>query len=195
MGNKFLDLTNAVLLGRGSERDCYLHPYKKGLCVKVHARDGQGRHKPQQLRDRFYYSFLLKNKEPWDFVARYFGTIKTNKGKGLVFEVPRDSDGSLSKSLAYYVRAQSLSRGYVEELLNQLYRQIYDEAIFVYDLSPSNLFLKRDVDGETLVIVDGLGKRQLLRLLARSKFFARLQLRKSWRRLHKKFLSREKMFQ
>ena len=179
-----IHLSASKLLGSGSERDCYLHPKNPNLCIKVHARDGHGwQHARQQIRDAFYYQFLSATRKPWRFIAEYHGSVNTNLGTGLVFTVPRDTDGKVSKDLSFYLQHQLIDKKDLKHMLKEFKEYLKKHGVLAYDIDTDNVLVVRKASGnKKLVLVDGLGKRNFLRLCAPFKFYARKHLKKSWRK-------------
>ncbi len=102
---------------QGGNRLCFVHPENPELCIKVRRPDftlADRRRKkgfPKNLRplksfDDNREEFLVMNKlerfsglEVFDHISRCFGFVDTDMGKGLVSELIRDENRSISETL------------------------------------------------------------------------------------------------
>jgi len=92
-----------LLLAIGNNRRCYYHPDDRNLCVKVvHPDIGE----KVNNREKKYYQLLQKRDISWDRLARYQGAVATDQGEGLVFDVVRDYDGSIAKTVDHYLKLE-----------------------------------------------------------------------------------------
>lgn len=177
-----INLSEDLLIGSGQERDCYLHPSNLSRCIKISVRPPKKIRRAQQPRDKYYYQYLLKRDISWLHLAKFYGSIETNLGEGLVFEVPRDSNGSISNSLQHYIEKSLISQEELELHLTKLREYIYKEAILVCDLAPENILLNIKEE-KKLIIIDGIGRRNFLKTSAHIKTLARTRLDNHWKRL------------
>lgn len=177
-----INLEQSLLIGSGSERDCYQYPDKDHLCIKIHSRAGNGRHKPQNDRDYIYYNILEKRGISWKNIARCHGKVMTSLGEGLIFDLPRDKSGKISSTLSTAIRSQKIQKNNLNKKLDELFFYLNHHYILAYDLCPDNILLRNsDNNIQDLIIIDGLGKRRMLQLAAKSKRFCRAHLRKRWK--------------
>ena len=100
--NDTILLSDEHIIAKGNARVCYLHPLNQNLCIKLPVRAKSIRGIKKETN---YYKFLKKKNIDWTMIARYHGPIKTNLGVGEVFDLIRDDDGSISKSMRYYLRS------------------------------------------------------------------------------------------
>tara|TARA_Y100001956_G_scaffold80259_1_gene95082 strand:- start:3816 stop:4358 length:543 start_codon:yes stop_codon:yes gene_type:complete len=143
-----LDLTDAVVIGKGSERICYQHPNDANLCIKVRYRVKRSRDESQR---EFEYAQSLKHPDlvPYALPIEW---LETSEGKGLVFPLIRDDDGSLSMSLGKLDIKSKLS-----ELFDEFEDSILTNNLSLTDLRLQNLVLQKNGDNERIVMIDGYG--------------------------------------
>src|SRR5690606_642053 len=55
-----LDLSNAVMIGSGTERDCYQHPNNPNLCIKVNNGKVLPNKKQRAKQNQIEYSYYLR---------------------------------------------------------------------------------------------------------------------------------------
>ncbi len=183
----FIYLDDSQLLSSGSNRQCFFHPRDENLCVKVlHASSPQ----KTQNRELRYFNSLHRRPVSWHMVSRLVDVVPTNRGRGVVFELVRDFDGAVAKTLDHYLRLEDpffncLVVAKVEELKAYLYR----EAIIFRDLIALNVVLQR-VDARTYkpVVVDGIGHNDFIPLCNYSTAMSRKKIVRTWnRKKHKWF--------
>ncbi|WP_321416500.1 YrbL family protein [uncultured Desulfobacter sp.] len=93
-----INIQPADLIGTGVHRKCYIHPENADQCIKIVYRGGQA----ETIREQKYYRYLSQKGISWEMLAQFHGNIETNFGTGAVFDLVRDYDGSISKTLDTY---------------------------------------------------------------------------------------------
>ena len=182
-------LKDDLLLAKGGERFCFVHPEDKLKIIKI-LNPELKKHNQQNQLEYDYYQFLYSNYNVDDLlnIARCYGWVNTNYGQGLMFQRILDYDGEQSKHLRYYLRNNLLSKQQEEYLLNDLKYFLEKNLILFIDVSTVNLFCKRISEKDyKLVIFDGLGARRKgikLTFYMKSKLFSKYKIKKQW----KKFL-------
>lgn len=152
-------LKDDLLLAKGGERFCFVHPEDKLKIIKI-LNPELKKHNQQNQLEYDYYQFLYSNYNVDDLlnIAQCFGWVDTNYGKGLMFQRILDYDGEQSKHLRYYLRNNLLSKQQEEYLLNDLKYFLEKNLILFIDVSTVNLFCKRISEKDyKLVIFDGFG--------------------------------------
>jgi hypothetical protein len=134
------------------EREIFLYINKSILKVK-------------KANSKFFYPneielFIIKNNNYniLDHVPKFYGECDTNLGLGLMYEIIKDSDGSISKTLGEYIKNEGIS----EELIiavEKLKKYCYKNEILINDLSLSCICVKRGPKGIKLYICDGFGDK------------------------------------
>lgn len=143
-----IDLTNAIVIGKGSERICYQHPNDPNLCIKVRYRVKRSRDESER---EFDYAQSLKRPDlaPYALPIEW---VETSGGKGLIFPLIRDGDGSLSMALGKLNDKSKLAG-----LFDDFAESILANHLSVTDLRLQNLVLQKNNDGERIVMIDGYG--------------------------------------
>lgn len=173
----FLD--RHLLIGKGEDRECYLHPEDPEKCVKT----TYSGNPVQSHREREYYQALIKRNISFRRLSRFFGVIPTDKGDGYVFELIRDYDGKISSSLFNYLEGKSALLPFILFDLSDLKNYLLEEAIFLRDLNTGNLVYQRmNSQKGKLVIIDGVGNNEFIPFSNFSKFLSRKKILRKWDR-------------
>lgn len=135
-----IDLSNAKLIGKGGERDCYQRPLNPNLCIKITVRAPANK-KTQNIREPFYYKLLTKQGIDWTHIARYHGRVMTNRGEGLIFDLPPGPDGKPSHTLELAIERKLIEPMEVKTKLEELHDYLNKYLILTYDLRPGNVIL------------------------------------------------------
>lgn len=175
-------------VGKGNERKCYVHPEDETKAIKVSYEQNFGRSKQTRIETAYYKKLLKRKKMDWKHLPRFYGEVETNQGKGFVVELIRDFDGSISKSLEYYLKEYGIEPFY-DELA--VYRQYFLDnlIIFNYGMMPKNILRRRisETEGE-LVLIDGMGDVSYLQFPNRIPYFARQRILRRWNKFWNKYL-------
>ena len=148
-----IELTSSIFIAKGRDRACYHHPFQANLCVKVAVKPEK-----QSLREKAYLNFLTQKHTDLHAVSQYRGEVSTNLGKGYLFDLAMNYDGSLSKTLKQAIQEEAIPQQEVNKLLAQLKHYLESNLICVKDLSPNNLaYVKTNENKATLFIIDGIG--------------------------------------
>lgn len=176
-----LDLENAVVIGKGSSRICYLHPQDANKCIKVTA-SGNPRITNEELS---HYRRYQRRNISWEMLAMSYGKVATSIGEGVVFSLARDFDGSISRTLDYYLRRDEfrLDMKSVADKLLKFKIYLLDQRVIVREIKADNLVYQRvNQSEEKVTIVDGVGNNEFLPLANYSAIFARRLLSRKWRK-------------
>jgi hypothetical protein len=177
-----IDLSQAHLLGKGSSRACYLHPYDDRKCVKV-TFSSRSDITSEEMK---HYRRLMKRGISWDMLARAYGYVSTNYGEGAVFSLARDFNGEISRPFDYYLRADGLHLLSEKELLDALnaFRMyLFRERIVVRELKADNLIYQRlSSRAGKLILIDGVGNNEFLPVANYSVRFAWRTLKRKWKK-------------
>ena len=176
-----IDITDARLIGKGSSRLCYEHPGDGGKCIKV----VYTKNRSIVSEELKHYRLCEKRQVSWEMMAKSFGTVLTSAGEGAVFSLPRDFDGEISKTLAYYMLSgQAVPEAEVlGHAVNAFREYLFRERIIVRELKADNLVYKRcSQDEGKIVLVDGLGNNEFFPIANYSDIFAKRTLSRKWRK-------------
>jgi hypothetical protein len=184
-----ITIDSASLVGKGLHRECYTHPDDVNLCIKVAINENV----KETKREKKYYEFLKNKQIAWDMLPRFYGNIETNIGQGAVFDMIRDHDGSVAKTLEYYLVSDVETEkncGGLSESFPLLKNYLLDHEIITMTIKPKNILYQRlsDEHGK-LVIVDNIGNSDFFPIANYSKCFGRKKILRKWRRFEAALLS------
>jgi hypothetical protein len=188
-----LGLKHLTPFAVGGTRRCYVHPDHADRCVKVLRPDrtpearralekGWRRFRnlkgfDDQWKELKIYQFLesKKDKRIWAHVPRFFGTVDTDQGVGIVTELFRNHDGAYPGNLEQ-VLPQGMSQGMQVAIQN--FKSWLREVLFLSrDLLPHNIIaIESAPDQFRLVIVDGLGNSEFIPVSDWFQFLARQKI-------------------
>jgi hypothetical protein len=177
----FISLMGAVMIARGTERACYVHPGDPTMCIKV-STTSRGR---QQQRERRYFRALVRRNVRSRHIVEHHGEVETEHGLGLVFSLVRDYDGAVSSDVTTFVQAHG-TRG-IAEAFEALRGDLLAHCIIACDMSLENFLVRRTApDAFEIVMVDGLGNREFIPISSLFECCARLKMRRRWKRFARK---------
>jgi hypothetical protein len=175
-----INIVKSGLVGRGLHRDCYRHPQNKNLCIKIVVHGNA-----QVQREKRYYRHLEKRGISWDMIPMFHGDIETNLGRGSVFDLVSDHDGSVSKTLEYYLSSNKITEAHYNGLSNALYLlkdYLLQQHIITMTLKPYNVSCKKMKSGSfRLFIVDNLGTSDFIPICNYSKYLAKKKILRKWK--------------
>lgn len=180
-------LDDHSLIGKGANRYCYFHPAENNKCIKISIDPAS----KNAVLERKYYQRLVKRQISWAMLSRYYGEVRTNLGKGQVFQLIRDFDERVSKTLDCYLNnlnentANPIAREDLFGALLLLKAYLCKQKIVVRNLKPYNLVYQRltKKDGK-LVVIDNVGHHNAKPHISdySTRLFMR-DLQKKWKRL------------
>jgi hypothetical protein len=145
------------LIGSGGDRDVWRHPVNPALCVKV-AKPSQER--AQNDIDYDYSSYLARRRVHGPHLTRMHGWVETNRGRGLVFDLVQQPDGTPCPTLPQALRAGMLDEDAAHRLISEAFDWMIANKVVLGDCGVSNFVVRDGADGSRhLVVVDGLGAR------------------------------------
>ena len=180
-----IQIDKALYIGQGLDRECYLHPDDPGKCIKITISGDYRQHND----DIKYYNRLQKRDICWQQVARFYGLCTTSLGSGLIFEVVRDFDGSISRSLRDYIRNNGypIDKAQLHQELSRLKDYLLEHAIIMRDLKDDNILLQRLDQNETrLVVIDGIGNNEFIPISELTPVFTRMKINRKWEKFIRK---------
>lgn len=186
--NPVYTLTAETRIGRGSKRDCHLHPDDPDLCIKVPRKPEKADAQQPSIVEWHCATTLDRRGVTFQHRARCHGWVETNRGAGLVMERVRNPDGEPSLTLYEFARKQQLAGEQVARLFADLKRWVLANAVPVTDLNSGNLMVRHNDGQPYLVLVDGIGGQKVklkFVLYRRFRWFARLLSRSRWKRLER----------
>ena len=97
--SNIIHLNKSLIIAKGMRRTIYSHPDNPNQCLKIkhHKRIDENK------IDIKYYQHLQNRGASFKHIARFQGEQNTNKGNATVFDLIKDYDGKISKTLQYYL--------------------------------------------------------------------------------------------
>lgn len=184
-----LKLDESLLLGKGHERLCYIHPGDNTKVIKIP-------HKKQKTRNQnelesTYYEYLNRTNADFSHVAMCYGHIIIDDSRGLVFDRVMNCDKSPPLTFAEAVKSRTFSKEYAMALLNDLRSYLEKNCIVFVDIGLDNIMCPKQDNGEyKLIIVDGLGARRpglKLWLYTHVPLYAQYKIKSQWKKIMEKF--------
>ena len=177
-----IELTANDCFAKGFHRACYIHPADGGLCIKVSLR-GDFRESEREIR---YYRHLAGRNISWDMLPRFHGSVETNFGAGAVFDLIRDYDGEISKTLVSYFNSAVLAEANLTGLtqgFKRLRDYLMEHRIVTRTIKAKNvLYHRRDAENGCLMIIDNIGNTEFIPYANYIGYFARAKTARKWRR-------------
>lgn len=175
-------LSNNLIIGKGRDRLCYLHPGAEEQCIKISVTSDK-----QSRREIKYFNFLQRKKTDLSLISSYRGSICTDQGKGEIFDLVRDNVGKASVTLKQALLDGVTTYALVKGKLDNLKSYLKHNNIAVRDISPSNIMYKKQSQGQfDLIIVDGIGNPGHNPLSIRLPVLIEKNINKCWISLEKK---------
>lgn len=142
-----LHLSEQMVINRGRERVCYIHPENSHLVIKI-PRNSRGRNSGANQDELQGYRILRKEGKDLSFVSHCHGFIDTDRGKGLVCDCIRDDDGAIAKTIWDIVVLQDeCDVEYIIKVAEKLCDFLMSNQIWLFDLNLKNIALKQLADG------------------------------------------------
>lgn len=176
-----LELNENLFIGAGKRRRCYRHPDDPGKCVKV-----SGGKKGRDMGTKREIAYFLKYQKRGCsllHLATYHGTVETNMGPGVVFDLITNSDDEISSPLGSLILNGMLIKDFEAEI-QELRNYMFKEGIICGDFNPGNILVQVQPDGSRrLMIIDGLGNSDFFKIADFIKSFRDKKLERKWARL------------
>lgn len=116
---------------------------------------------------------MYKRNTDLSLLADCYGEVNTNLGTGLVFELCRDSETTISKSIEYYFRNNREESILILDNIELLKKYLIKNLILFTDLTPDNILYK--VNENKLMVIDGIGNYDFIKI---SNYFSSLAINK-----------------
>jgi len=180
-----LKLDKSLLLGKGHERLCYIHPEDNTKVIKIAHKELDSRN--QNKVESIYYEYLYRTNADLSHIALCYGYVMANDREGLVFDRVLNSDKSIPLTFAEAIKSETISKEYAKLLLDDLKGYLRKNNIIFADVGLDNIMCsKQDNDEYKLVIVDGLGSRRpglKLWLYTHIPLYAQYKIRIQWNKV------------
>ena len=178
-----LVLSENHIIGKGRERTVYLHPKEKQYCIKI-ANEKSSRNRKAMLRE---IKYLRRHQNYLKHLSKYQYTVTTNLGKGYVFDLVRDYNNCISKTLSFYIESSQIDILVdLREKIDNIFEDLLRRKAVVHDLKPHNIMVQWHSNSKySLVIVDGFGNSDFLKICDYFHNLAYAKLNRKFNRLHK----------
>lgn len=176
-----ISLDDTHLLFRGNIRNVYLHPMNADRCIKITHNLSRLR---SVMRETRYLSKYQRQGKPFERLPRFHSWIDTSLGKGAIFDIVRDYDGSISKTLSFYIEQDFPDKFSPESISLELIamrNHFLENNIIICDPAPHNIVVKY-ISKQTfsLVLVDGIGNPHFIKFGDILAHYSRKQILKKW---------------
>ncbi len=142
-----LDLSNAVLIGKGTHKKCFIHPQDPTRCVKVAYNELGKRDLNREVK---YLSGGYRRKHISTVLPRFYGTVQTSLGEGYVVDFLKNSDGTPCLSLKTWLENPALDAqldSLIQQAMLVLKQKIREEQVLCLAIYPENILFQKDNAG------------------------------------------------
>ncbi len=188
-----ITLDKSELIGKGHHREVYRHPDKHNLCIKIIV-DGDTNLR-QEKREIAYYKHLEKRDISWEMLSRYYEDVETNLGTGSVYDLILDHDGSVSKTMGYYIASNEITEKNYDGLSKSLYQlkgYLLKNRIITMTLAHRNIVCQRDETGiKKLFVIDNIGNSDFIPIATYIKRLSEIKIERRWKRFEDRLLNKK----
>ncbi|MCX8649192.1 hypothetical protein J3U21_02435 [Gilliamella sp. B2776] len=181
--NTTITLSEKDYISQGLHRKCYHHPKDANQCIKVNYNEGA---EEETNREIAYYKHLIKRNISFDALAKYYGPVSTNYGKGHIFELVRDYNGKTATPLEQYLADNLLTEKYFDSLvmgLKELKSALLKDRIITMTIKSKNiLFQHLNETNSRLIIIDNIGNSTFIPIANYLPYFAKSKIERTWQR-------------
>ncbi len=162
-------------IGQGTRRTCFLHPEDPNCCVKVANADlddfkiGQAMN-ANRIELEFWHKQVRDDEVLRDHFPAVHGNVATDRGEGLVLELVRDGDGTISPKLSQFRKGANETQ--IEILRGQLSlirHEIIRRHIQIIDWGAQNMLVQCEGESLVLKVVDFETRPNMARWFKRMK--------------------------
>jgi len=184
-----ITLNKSDMIGKGWHRECFIHPENDTLCIKVVV---SGNNKETE-REQSYYQLLQKREVTWDRLPKFHGNTETSLGSGAIFDLIRDENGDVAKTVEYYLNDETLMQDmhqHIHTALVDLKSYLINQNIITMSIKPKNLlYQKRSGLQGRIYIVDNIGNSDLFPISSYSRYFGQKKLNRKWAKFKKSLMN------
>ena len=177
-----IELNDNYLIGKGSERLCYRQPHEPDICIKIVHISGP-RTLARNQREIKYAKKYNQSNPYLTAIPKFYGTIDTNLGLGLRFQLIKDYDNKISIKLSDYLAMNAADSRLLQKILD-LYQTFLGALVLASDLHPGNLLLqKSSAEDYQLIMIDGFGNSDFIKVCDYSRFLFKKKLVRKFKRM------------
>ncbi len=175
-------LSNLKPFAVGSNRQVFVHPLDSNKCIKVLLPQPRGMqymqerslgrwfcgesHYNKMKRDIRGYAYIesLRNPIAYRHIPRFYEVVQTDLGDGLVAQLLRDYDGSVSQTFKSRLSVVGYDND-IQQVVAEYKNFLLQNEIIISDINWGNLLLvKTEPNRERLYACDGHGSKVLISL-------------------------------
>lgn len=179
-----IQLNDSLFLGSGYHKAAYRHPNEETLCIKVMINEAADAKKQLQRELKHHLNLQRKHGFSIPCLSQYHGEIETDLGIGYLFELVRDYDGGVAKSLEDYLKDPNFvaqHKAQIKTDLAVLKQNLLDYSIIPMDIYPWNIFYRKRNETEfECVLIDDIGTASFIPMEYYSKYFADKRIERRW---------------
>jgi hypothetical protein len=112
-----------LIIGKGNERLCFIHPDDRSRIIKVNYKKNKSR--DQNKLEFNYFKSLKKRNIDLGHIPNVYGKVQTDLGEGLVYDHIKNFDGSVSVTLYEALLNKTISIQKAVELADDLYKNFH----------------------------------------------------------------------
>ena len=177
-----ITLKPATKFGKGLHREVFVHPEDDNLCIKVVTYGNQ----QETKREQAYYKQLQKRNIAWDLLPQFHGNVETSIGAGAVFDLIRDPNGEISKTLEHYLSDHQFirqNRQQIQAALDNLKQYLLKYHVMSMAIKSKNILYQLSESGPgKLFIIDNIGNSDFIPICNYVHFFADQKIVRRWDR-------------
>ena len=176
-----IELQGDKMIGKGLHREVYVHPDDDQKCVKVVVLRGE----KETKRAQAYYRFLQQKAIRWISLPQFYGNVETNLGSGAIFDLVRDDDGQVSKTMEYYLDnlADHMDKSeHFIAALKRLKKDMLEQNIIAMTIKPKNMVIRQQNGQIDCLIIDNIGNSDVLPIASHCPYFGHKKVNRKWKR-------------
>ena len=186
---KVLHLTEDLLVATGSHRKCYQHPDDSRKCIKVAFGDMGVRTVAREIK---YLHILMRRGKKAKTMPVFYGPIETDRGRGYIYELVCNADGSPCLTLGDFFHDMDLLQEHfdtIRDLLCFLHADILQGEVVTMTIEVQNILFPQDAQGRlSIKMINDIGSPVLIPVFYYSSFFARRKVERRWKQFRQKML-------
>ena len=179
---RYIDLSDAVLIGTGDHKQVFIDPADTNKCIKVLFKTPD----EDMERELAYRKSREKRRLTSKLLPTYYGMVETNLGIGYVFERVSDFDGSTSRTVEQLFKSAAADSRFiplVEQVMHKFKAMVLEELIVVSNVEPANFAIQKYSETNfTIRIIDNIGSSALIPLVYYFDCVAKYRTKKYWNR-------------
>ncbi len=198
-----IELNDELIFAEGGRRHCFIHPEFPDRCVKTLSENGDPlrrrnaavwykRLRPLSLFDdnlrelKSFRELEAKGAAVCRHFPRCYGIQPTSRGDGIVCDLIRDEDGSVSRSLRQYVRAEGKTKQ-LRVALDEFFSTLLERAVVTRDILDHNLLVQIQAGRLRIVMIDGFGSSELIPISSLIPWFGRRKAARKMERFRTRY--------